>query len=305
MRSAAARLKMYPEAFMMKPLRVPAEWATAARGKAFPWGGLAVDRWPLAERATTARPTANCQRSTSFDGHAVALARYREDLPWPRDLLIRVLQHLLPLREPAADARNRKHYRKHFHRDIQRLVDQAGVEVDVRVELALDEVLVLERDLLQLQRDVEQRVLAGDFEYVVRRLLDDPGARVVVLVDAVAEAHQPPFAGLDLLDERGNVPDRADLAQHLEDRLVRAAVQRAVERGGGAGDGGVRIGVRAADDAHGAGRAVLLVVGVEDEQDVQRALQRRLRRVLGLGHLAHDVQEVAGIGEVVVRIRVR
>jgi hypothetical protein len=78
----------------------------------------------------------------------------------------------------------------------KRLVDQAGVEVDVGVELALDEVLVLERDLLQLLGDLEQRVDPGDLEDVVAGLLDDLGARVVVLVDPVAEAHQPLVAVL-------------------------------------------------------------------------------------------------------------
>ena len=79
-----------------------------------------------------------------------------------------------------------------------RLVDEAGVEVDVRVQLAADEVVVAERDLLELQGDVEQRVLAGDLEHVVGRLLDDRRPRVVVLVDAVAEAHQPlPLPRLD------------------------------------------------------------------------------------------------------------
>ena len=43
-------------------------------------------------------------------------------------------------------------------RDAQRLVDQARVEVDVRVELALGEVLVVERALLELDGDVELRV---------------------------------------------------------------------------------------------------------------------------------------------------
>jgi hypothetical protein len=59
-------------------------------------------------------------------------------------------------------------------RHAERLVDQAGVEVDVRVELARDEVLVLERDLLELGRDVQQRVGAGHLEDLVGRLLDDP-----------------------------------------------------------------------------------------------------------------------------------
>ena len=62
----------------------------------------------------------------------------------------------------------------------------------------------------------------------------------------------------------------ADLLQHPQHRFVRAAVQRAVERRRRAGHRRVRIDVRAADAAHRARAAVLLVIGVEDEEDVER-----------------------------------
>src|SRR5690606_7409310 len=101
--------------------------------------------------------------------------------------------------------RNREQHGEHVDGETHRLVDQTGVEVDVRVELAIDEVRVGERDLFERQGDVEQRVLPGDLEHVVGGLLDDLRPRVVVLVDAVTEAHQAPFAVLHRLDERRNV----------------------------------------------------------------------------------------------------
>ena len=125
------------------------------------------------------------------------------------------------------------------------------------------------------------------------------------LVDAVAESHQPAVAALDPLDELRDVVDRADLLQHPQHGFVRAAVQRTVERRGGAGQRRVRIDVRAADVAHRARRAVLLVIGVQDEQHVERPLERRVRLVLQLGHLEQHVQEVAGEAQVVVGIDVR
>src|SRR5581483_3588182 len=168
------------------------------------------------------------------DRHERPLARPRVDLARASDLLLRVLDPLEPLGEPARRARDREHDREHRDRQAERLVDQSRVEVDVRVELAAHEVLVLERDLLELERDVEQRVAAGDLEDVVGDLLDDLRARVVVLVDAVAEAHQATVARLHRLDELGHARDVADLAEHPQHRLVGAPVERAVERGGGA-----------------------------------------------------------------------
>ena len=112
----------------------------------------------------------------------------------------------------------------------------------------------------------------------------------------------PPFTRLMYA---GTLRNRTDFQQHAQHFFVGAAVQRAVQRRGRRGRGRVRIHVRAAHAAHGVGRAVLLVVGVQDEQDVQRALQHRIGPVLQLRRLEQHVQEIPGIAQVVVRIGVR
>ena len=86
--------------------------------------------------------------------------------------------------------------------------------------------------------------------------------------------------------------------------LVGAAVQRPVERGHAGRHRRVGIDLRGADAAHRARRAVLLVVGVQDPEHVEGPLQPRVGLVLDLGHLEHHREEVAGVGEVVVRIDV-
>ena len=126
-----------------------------------------------------------------------------------------------------------------------------------------------------------------------------------VLVDAVAEAHEPAFAPLHARDEVGDLLDRPDFLQHPEDGFVRSAVERPVKRGGRTGERRIRVGLRAADAAHRARAAILLVVGVQDEQDVERALEHRARLVLELRHLEQHVQEVARKAQVVVGVDVR
>ena len=122
------------------------------------------------------------------------------------------------------------------------------------------------------------------------------------LVDAVAEAHQlhAVVARFDFLDELRNLRHRPDLVQHPQHRFVGAAVQRTVQRRRRAGQGRVRVHMRAADRPHRRRAAVLLVVGVQDEQDIQRPRQHRVGLILQLGHLEQHVQEVAGEAEVVV-----
>ena len=87
------------------------------------------------------------------------------------------------------------------------------------------------------ERDIEQRIAAHDVENFVGDALHDARARIVIFVDAVAEAHQLLFAGFHALDVRRHVVDRADIQQHAQHCFVGAAVQRAIERGGGRGGG--------------------------------------------------------------------
>ena len=97
---------------------------------------------------------------------------------------------------------------------------------------------------------------------------------------------------------------RADLGQHPQHRFVGAAVQRTVERRRRAGHRRVRIDVRAADAAHRAGAAVLLVIGVQDEEHLERPLEHRVHLILQLRHPEQHVQEVAGEAQIVVGVDV-
>ncbi|MPM66872.1 hypothetical protein SDC9_113784 [bioreactor metagenome] len=136
----------------------------------------------------------------------------------------------------------------------------------------------------------------------MRGRLDDPGARVVVLVDPVAEPHQPGAAGLHPPDELRNVGHVADLAQHPQHRLVGAAVQRAEQRPDAGRHAGVGAVAGGGHGAHGGRRTVLLVVGVQDEQHLQGMDQPRVGAVVTLAHHEQHPHEVLHIGDVVARI---
>jgi len=207
--------------------------------------------------------------------------------------------------QPARGAGDGEQHGEHVGGEPHRLVDQPGVEVDVGVQAAAHEVVVAQRYLFQLQGDVEQRVGAGHIEHVVGRVFDDAGPGVVVLVHPVAEPHQAGFPGLDRLDERVDVLVAADVVEHLHHGLVGPPVAGAVQAASRGGDHRVGVGVGAAHHPGGAGGAVLAVVGVGDEQKVERPAQGRVALVGGLGDLEHHRQEVGGEIEVVVGIHER
>jgi len=56
------------------------------------------------------------------------------------------------------------------------LIDEAGVEVHVGIELALDEIFVFESDAFALQCDFEKRIFAHEIEDFISDALDDAGA---------------------------------------------------------------------------------------------------------------------------------
>src|ERR1700692_4840458 len=76
------------------------------------------------------------------------------DLARARDFLLGIEQHLFPLRDPAAGARNREEDGEHGHPEAHGLIDQASIKIHVGIKLAGDEVVVLQGDALAFERDV-------------------------------------------------------------------------------------------------------------------------------------------------------
>ena len=104
------------------------------------------------------------------------------------------------MRQPAHCAGNGEQHWEHFERESHGLVDETRIEVHIGIEFAIDEIIVFKGDPLQFHGNVQQRILAGDTQHPVGHFLENPGARVVVLVHPVAEAHEPEIPLLDLFD---------------------------------------------------------------------------------------------------------
>ena len=115
----------------------------------------------------------------------------------------------------------------------------------------------------------EQRIVDAHLvQNLVGRLLQDLRARVEVLVDAMAEAHQAEVESFVLGQIDVFLVVAAvglDHLQHLDDCLVGAAVQRSPQRADPRRERGEQIGLAAADQPYGGRAAVLLVVGVQDQ----------------------------------------
>ncbi len=91
-----------------------------------------------------------CNRSALGRGDVIALHRAGVELARAADLLVRIGDHLVPLRDPADGAGQREQHGEHRRREADRRQDDARVEIDVREQLLLDEIRIVQSDLLEL-----------------------------------------------------------------------------------------------------------------------------------------------------------
>ena len=210
------------------------------------------------------------------------------------------------MRDPADGTRQGEENGEHRRREAHRLECDTRIEVDVRIELLLDEILVVEGDPLEFQRDIQHRIVLDpeDLQHFVAGLLHDPCAWVVILVDAMPEAHQTEgiILVLRLLDVFRNAIDRTDFLQHVERSLVGATMRRPPEAGNAGCNAGERICTRGACETNRRGRGVLFVIGMQNEDAVHCARKDGIDLVgFGRNREAH-MEEILGIIEIVARI---
>jgi len=105
--------------------------------------------------------------------YEISFARSFEHLSRPSDTLLGVVKKLFPLSEPSDGPGNREENWKHLHRKTHRLINEAGVEVYVWIQIALDEEVFVKCDPFEFQRDIQERVSPGNLEHLVSRSLDD------------------------------------------------------------------------------------------------------------------------------------
>src|SRR5215472_15153949 len=118
----------------------------AARG-----GRLA--RTPTAtepEEALAGAPVSRLGSATLRDRDVVPLRWPRIELARPPDLLCGVFDHLVPLGDPAHGPGDGEQHGEHRGGEAHRLQDDARIEIDIRIKLLLDEIIVGQRDLLEL-----------------------------------------------------------------------------------------------------------------------------------------------------------
>jgi hypothetical protein len=99
-------------------------------------------------RATLPEAAEENGKSARLDRDVRPLACPGIELARPADALYRVLDHLRPLRDSSRSAGDGKERGEHLNREAERLERYPRIEVDIRIELLLDEIVVTQRDPL-------------------------------------------------------------------------------------------------------------------------------------------------------------
>ena len=134
--------------------------------------------------------------------------------------------------------------------------------------------------------------VAGAFAELFAEGFEVNGARIKHMIDAMAEAGHFYFVGEIGFHFGDGVVGRFRFEQHLDDCFIGAAVERAFEGTDSRGNGGVDVGKSGGGDAGGEGGGVQLVIGMEDEGDIEDALHDLVGLLAG-----ERIDEVGGVTE--------
>lgn len=224
------------------------------------------------------------------------LALSEVDLTRTHNLVLGVNNEFIPMSEPSGKARQSEHDCEHFSRDAKGLVDNTGVKINVGVKLAVNEIFVSQRNLLKLHSNINKGFAAQDRENIIGNLAHNLSARVVILVNAMAEAHKHLLSVFDSLNESGDILHITDLLEHTEDSLIGSTMARTVKSSHSTGKTSVNIRLGRGHMTDGSSGAVELMLGVEDEKDLNSLDDLGVHaEVLVLGVLVHHVEEVLNV----------
>ena len=133
------------------------------------------------------------------------------DLPGPNNLVMGVLDELVPMRKPSRKPGQREQHCEVLSRYSYRLVNNARVEVNVRVQLAAYKIIVRQCNSFQFDGDIHQLLFSCHCKNLFGYLFDQLGARIVIFVDSMPESHENALFILNSGNERRDVFQCANL----------------------------------------------------------------------------------------------
>src|SRR5713226_7748583 len=157
------------------------------------------------------------------DGHERSRVRADVSGVGTNEAVVRAL--LDDMRGPTGDARDDKERGEHRRGDAAEVIGAGAVEIEIGKEF-----LFSPHDLLDALGNRVKSLIAPSRSEFLRPRLDDIGARVGNLVEAMAEANDEFLGGDQIEYSLFRFIGGVEPLDQLNGRLVRAAVQRPAQR---------------------------------------------------------------------------
>lgn len=93
-------------------------------------------------------------------------------LSWSNDLVLWIVQKLVPVSKPSCDSGNHEQDGEHISWETHGLVDDSTIEVDIRVEFSFDKVRIAQCNSFEFDSDFNQFFFSSNFEHLVCNFFD-------------------------------------------------------------------------------------------------------------------------------------
>lgn len=222
------------------------------------------------------------------------------------DFMMRILDNLIKMGEKEKGEGKGEKEGENLGREEKRIKSDERIEVDVRVEIILDEILVGKGNILKLNWKVKKRIIIDEKieEELMEGIMNDIGERIVVIVKEMEEENKKErivivFRNGDILRDKVK---REDLRKNVERRLIGEEMRREKEEGKERGNEGKRVWKRREGEEEGRGGGIMLVIRMKDENEVNGERKKRVKIVILERKGEENVKEVRREIEVVIRI---
>lgn len=222
------------------------------------------------------------------------------------DFMMRILDNLIKMGEKEKGEGKGEKEGENLGREEKRIKSDERIEVDVRVEIILDEILVGKGNNLKLNWKVKKRIIIDEKieEELMEGIMNDIGERIVVIVKEMEEENKKErivivFRNWDILRDKVK---REDLRKNVERRLIGEEMRREKEEGKERGNEGKRVWKRREGEEEGRGGGIMLVIRMKDENEVNGERKKRVKIVILERKGEENVKEVRREIEVVIRI---
>jgi hypothetical protein len=170
--------------------------------------------------------------------------------------------------QPSHTSWNHKENWEHVGWEAHCSVYNATVEVDVWVQFSFNEVCIIQSNSFEFDCNFNQLLLSSDLKDLLRNLLDNLGPWIIRFIDSMSKSIEEFLPTLNILNKLRNILLLTNLLQHPQNGLIGAPMFGPIQRPRSPSNTSININPTRRQMSNSSSRAIQLVFGVKDEEDL-------------------------------------